>query len=233
MPTNVGIKSPDVPLVAALDEVLGNRTVDGIRDTGRLPISNLVTQIKADPQMATYLAGYDVSYDTRAQLYADLAWVAGKIGRVFGDPTTAFRGVYKKAGASGAGSWTKIGDLPAEAVDATNVASAIHGSAAKTTPVDADALPLIDSAASNALKKITWANVKAAMWTGFGALIAGGTAKARPAETDTFALADSEASNATKSVTLASLKASMGLAAIIAAITRREFVQSVLYVHAK
>jgi hypothetical protein len=65
-----------------------------------------------DQKVASIEAGYDVSYETRAQLFADLAWTAGKTGRVFGDATTAYRGVYKKSGASGAGSWTKIGELP-------------------------------------------------------------------------------------------------------------------------
>lgn len=49
----------------------------------------------------------------------------------------------------------------ADATDAVNVGSAIHGADAKTTPVDADTMPLIDSAAANVLKKVTWANVKA------------------------------------------------------------------------
>ncbi|MCV9965711.1 hypothetical protein OIU34_27965 [Pararhizobium sp. BT-229] len=57
-------------------------------------------------------AGYDVDYELRSQLFADLDWEADSIARVFGDPTTAFIGVYKKSGASGAGSWAKIGDLP-------------------------------------------------------------------------------------------------------------------------
>jgi len=65
-----------------------------------------------DQKVGSLEAGYDVSYETRAQLFADLAWSAGKIGRVFGDATVAFRGIYKKAGASGSGAWTKIGDLP-------------------------------------------------------------------------------------------------------------------------
>ncbi|NVP55957.1 SGNH/GDSL hydrolase family protein [Mycoplana rhizolycopersici] len=56
--------------------------------------------------------GYDVSYETRAQLYADLNWAAGKIGRVFGDSNEAYIGIYKKSGASGSGSWTRIGPLP-------------------------------------------------------------------------------------------------------------------------
>lgn len=56
--------------------------------------------------------GYNVSYETRAELYGDLNWPAGAIGRVFGDSNTAYRGVYLKIGASGSGSWTRIGPLP-------------------------------------------------------------------------------------------------------------------------
>lgn len=56
--------------------------------------------------------GYQVSYETRAELYGDLNWPAGAIGRVFGDSNTAYRGVYLKIGSSGSGSWTRIGPLP-------------------------------------------------------------------------------------------------------------------------
>lgn len=51
----------------------------------------------------------------------------------------------------------------ADVTDAGNVGSSIHGAAAKTTLVDADEVSLIDSAASNVLKRITWANVKAVL----------------------------------------------------------------------
>lgn len=44
---------------------------------------------------------------------------------------------------------------------ASSVAAAIVGSSGKTTPVDADVVGLVDSAASNALKKLSWANIKA------------------------------------------------------------------------
>lgn len=43
------------------------------------------------------------------------------------------------------------------------VGSQIIAASSKTTPVDADTMPLIDSAASNALKKVTWANIKATL----------------------------------------------------------------------
>ena len=58
----------------------------------------------------------------------------------------------------------------ADVTDAGNVGSSIHGATAKTTPVDADTVPLIDSAASNVLKKVTWANIKATLKTYFDTL---------------------------------------------------------------
>ena len=58
----------------------------------------------------------------------------------------------------------------ADVTDAGNVGSSIHGASAKTTPVDADTMPLIDSAASNVLKKVTWANIKATLKTYFDTL---------------------------------------------------------------
>jgi hypothetical protein len=53
---------------------------------------------------------------------------------------------------------------------AFDLAGAIHGATSKTTPVDADELGLVDSAASNVLKKLTWANLKATLKTYFDTL---------------------------------------------------------------
>jgi len=47
--------------------------------------------------------------------------------------------------------------------------------AAKATPVDADQLPLVDSAASNVLKKLTWANAKSTLKTYFDTLYTNNT----------------------------------------------------------
>lgn len=46
----------------------------------------------------------------------------------------------------------------------------INAATGKTTPVDADTLPLSDSEAANVLKKVTWANVKATLKTYFDTL---------------------------------------------------------------
>lgn len=49
-----------------------------------------------------------------------------------------------------------------EGADA-DVAAVTHAASSKATPVDADELALVDSAASNVLKKLTWANLKTAI----------------------------------------------------------------------
>ncbi|MBD9395132.1 hypothetical protein [Acidovorax sp. ACV01] len=46
----------------------------------------------------------------------------------------------------------------------------IHAATSKATPVDADELGLVDSAASNVLKKLTWANLKATLLAYFQGL---------------------------------------------------------------
>lgn len=58
-------------------------------------------------------------------------------------------------------------------VGADNIADSIHGTSEKATPVNADEMGLIDSAASWVLKNITWANVKATLKAYFDTLYAG------------------------------------------------------------
>jgi hypothetical protein len=59
-------------------------------------------------------------------------------------------------------------------VNSASSAVEIHAAPSKTTPVDADEIPLADSASAFTLKKLTWANLKAtlATWIG-GNFIAG------------------------------------------------------------
>jgi hypothetical protein len=54
--------------------------------------------------------------------------------------------------------------------DITVVAPATVAATGKTTLVDADVMPLADSAAANVLKKVTWANLKATLKTYFDTL---------------------------------------------------------------
>lgn len=54
----------------------------------------------------------------------------------------------------------------------TVVAPATFAATSKSSPVDADSIPLVDSAASNVLKKLTWDNIKATLKTYFDTLYA-------------------------------------------------------------
>lgn len=51
-----------------------------------------------------------------------------------------------------------------------DLGTVINGLTAKTTPVDADYIGLMDSAASNAAKKLSWSNIKATLKTYFDTL---------------------------------------------------------------
>lgn len=51
------------------------------------------------------------------------------------------------------------------------ISSATTGAATKATPVDADLIPLVDSAAGYTLKKLTWANLKATLKTYFDSVV--------------------------------------------------------------
>ena len=54
----------------------------------------------------------------------------------------------------------------------TRIGTLISGATAKTTPADADMVGLMDSAASNILKKLSWVNIKATLKTYFDTLYA-------------------------------------------------------------
>lgn len=65
----------------------------------------------------------------------------------------------------------------------TTIGALISGSTAKTTLVDADLIPLDDSAASNILKNITWQNLKASIFSYTTTATAAGTTTLTAAST--------------------------------------------------
>lgn len=76
------------------------------------------------------------------------------------DPTTSFQISGKYIGGT---SFVGGESCVIQYTAPTSVGDAINAASAKTTPVDADKLALIDSAASNVLKYLTWASLKAAI----------------------------------------------------------------------
>lgn len=81
----------------------------------------------------------------------------------------------------------------------------------KATPVDADLLSIVDSAAANVIKSLSWANLKATLLSsaGLGSAFTGMTSKATPVDADQIPLVDSAASNVLKKLTWANLKATL------------------------
>jgi hypothetical protein len=73
-----------------------------------------------------------------------------------------------------AAKWTTARNVDGQPLDGsadiTVIAPGTHAATSKATPVDADELPLVDSAASNVLKKLTWANLKATLKAYFDTL---------------------------------------------------------------
>ncbi|MVA98836.1 hypothetical protein GN330_16435 [Nitratireductor sp. CAU 1489] len=82
---------------------------------------------------AAVAAGNFLIYETKAALDADLAHDASTAALVIGD-STSNDGLYVKSGASGAGSWSRVGDVPGysfiRATDAGGSANAIAATTA-------------------------------------------------------------------------------------------------------
>lgn len=115
-----GTETTNLPVATDVDDLLGN--YEG--STVRVALRRLAALV------STVLGP---SYQTRAELFDDLAWPDGASGTVWGGSTEAYKGVYRKSGASGAGSWSRVGDLPVNSLteaqlaakaDATDLAAA-------------------------------------------------------------------------------------------------------------
>lgn len=110
---------------------------------------------------------------------------------------------------------TYLNDLAV--LTAARVAPQIVAASAKSTPVDADSIGIVDSEDSNALKETTFTQIKAFLKTYFDGLYAGATpvadqivaasSKATPVDADSIGIVDSEDSNALKETTFTQLKA--------------------------
>ncbi|WP_440411165.1 hypothetical protein [Neorhizobium petrolearium] len=106
---NAGVRSVNVTNRPAVsDDVLVHR--DG--SLGLQTTADLATQLAATGAIAERIAsasGKWVSFATEGELEADLGWPAGQEARVYNDPG---KGVYRKMGGAGSGSWTLLGPIP-------------------------------------------------------------------------------------------------------------------------
>jgi hypothetical protein len=207
--TNFQTVSPTTPLPAnyvdlelntikaTLDQTLNNLKLIQRDDTALASASVGKDQLKAEVSIGINPPSPWIT--AKAYVIGDTVTIGGKFYRCLASHTS---GVF--ATDLAALDWSLIIDFNTVAFD---MPGTIHGATAKTIPNDADEFPQADSAAAWGLKKTTWANFKATMFSAWGALIATGVAKAAPVDADAFAFMDSAAANATKMLTWANLKA--------------------------
>lgn len=141
-------------------EVFRDYATDGVPSSGphdpkKSEIRTLLGQYEQVINAFTSNGG--LIYDTRALLYADLAKDANRMAWVIGDSTAAYNGVYKKVGASGSGSWTRVADLPYSFIVASDVGDGTPDAIVATSslPVSGSALVLLNIFETNTGSPVT------------------------------------------------------------------------------
>ncbi|MBY5657193.1 hypothetical protein [Rhizobium leguminosarum] len=99
-------------------------------------------------------------YETRADLYADLAHDANAFAWVLGDPVAANNGVYQKIDDSGAGYWRRAGDLPFSFIIATDSGAGTPDAIKATSPIPISASALV-------VLKVSQANISSPVTVSF------------------------------------------------------------------
>jgi hypothetical protein len=105
-----GIRAPNIPLGTSLSEFIGIETVGTTKSLRRFTRDSVVGLIEAIAN--SYQAGGGVVFKTKAEADAHLAYNAYQMAWVIQDTSAALNGVYQKSGASGAGGWARVGNLP-------------------------------------------------------------------------------------------------------------------------
>lgn len=135
-------------------------------------IAALSTVYQAISTALGQIAGLSPSNDDFLQRKAG-AWANRTVAQVKTDLSLSGSNTGDQTTVSGnAGTATALQtgrNIDGQAFDGTAaitvIAPGTHAATSKATPVDADELPIVDSAASNVLKKLTWANLKATLKT--------------------------------------------------------------------
>lgn len=155
---------------------------------GYLTVTQAVNLDQMEADLAALANGmvYKGNWDASAGTFpggglAEIGWfytvsVGGTVGGqpfVAGDRLIAI--VDNASTTVYAANWTQLDATDAvQSVDSAtgnvDLATILFAKSAKTTPVDADTVPFTDSAASNVLKKVTWANIKTTLGSTFAAL---------------------------------------------------------------
>lgn len=136
----------------------------------------LRTELATTPDNADFMHVVDVSDTTDSTEGSSKKVTVGNLlaGATVSDASTTVKGKVELA----TDAETITGTDTARAITPSNYKNAFdetlpavtNAATSKTTPVDADEIPIVDSAASNVLKKLTWANIKTTLKTYFDTL---------------------------------------------------------------
>lgn len=89
-------------------------------------------------------------FPDKATMDSTLTYGQGQMAWVLGDPVAANNGIYRKLGASGTGSWLRLGDLPYSLIKASDVGAGTANAVQATTSVP---IPAADGGA------LIWLNI--------------------------------------------------------------------------
>ncbi|WP_198521647.1 hypothetical protein [Rhizobium sullae] len=107
---------------------------------------------------ANFSGAGQIAYQERSSLFANLNHDVNTLAWVYGDSTNvAYNGIYRKNGASGTGSWTRILDLPFSFIIASDVGAGTANSIQATTsiPVSESALVWLNIFEANTASPVT------------------------------------------------------------------------------
>lgn len=118
-------------------------------------IRRLLAQYEA--VMNAFTSNGGLIYISKSTLDADLSKSANTMAWVIGDTDIAFNGIYMKVGASGSGSWSRVGDLPYSFISAEAISSGTPSAIAaiSSIPINASALILLKILETNDASPVT------------------------------------------------------------------------------
>lgn len=98
---------------------------------------------EVERSLLAFQAGGGIIFETKAEMDAALNYTANQSAWVMGDDTVENNGVYRKIGASGVGSWERLGDLPYSFIRATDVGAGTPNAIQATTSIPVSGAALI------------------------------------------------------------------------------------------
>ncbi|MDK1489385.1 hypothetical protein QN219_04850 [Sinorhizobium sp. 7-81] len=141
-------------------EVWRDYETDGVPSSGSHKVKKSDTRswgAWVEGIITAFTANGGLIYSSKAAMDADLAHGANSSAWVIGDATVANNGIYRKIGASGAGSWTRVADLPFSFIIASDAGAGTANAIQATTsiPVSGSALVWMNIFEANTASPVT------------------------------------------------------------------------------